>query len=142
MPLDVNKNPTPHDLRKFALTMIIGMPIVGAIWTAIIWWSQDILNLWICGAFASFGATVCILTLVSNPVGRVIYIIWHTLAAIIETVISFVSTLLMYFLTILPIGLIMRLFGRKPLPILDEKQKSYWKEHKEPEDLKRYFRQY
>jgi hypothetical protein len=142
MPLDVNKNPTPHDLRKFALTMIIGMPIVGTIWTGIIWWSQDILNLWIFGAFASFGATVCILTLLSKAVGRIIYIIWHTLAAIIETVISFVSTLLMYFLTILPIGLIMRLIGRKPLPILDEKQKSYWKEHQEPEDLKRYFRQY
>ena len=138
----VNKNPSARDLRKFAFTMIVGMPIVGAVWTGIIWWSQDILNLWILGSFAIFGATVCSVTLLSRSADRIIYIFWHTLAAIIETIISFVSTLLMYLLTILPIGIIMRIIGRKPLTQLDKKAGTYWKESKETTDLKRYFRQY
>ena len=93
--LGVNKNPTARDLKKFALTMIIGMPIVGATWTGIIYWNQHILNFWIFGAFALFGTLVCISSLISSSAGRILCIVWHTLAAIIEAVISFVSTLLM-----------------------------------------------
>ena len=140
--LEVNKQPSSSDLKKFALTMIIGMPIVGLIWTGIIYWTAEVWNFWIFGAFAAFGALVCLGTLASSALGRILYIVWHTLAAIIEAVISFVSTLLMYILTILPIGLIMRLFGRKPLTVLDKEASSYWKDCKESKDLKRYFRQY
>ena len=138
----VNKNPTGSELKKFALTMIIGMPIVGLIWTGIIYWTADTWNFWVFGAFAIFGTLVCLSTLASSPVGRVLYIVWHTLAAVIEAVISFVSTLLMYILTILPIGLIMRLLGRKPLTVLDKEAETYWKDCQQPTDLKRYFRQY
>lgn len=140
--LEVNKNPSRKELKKFALTMLIGMPIVGLIWSGIIYWTGQIWNFWIFGAFALFGVLVCLGTWISAPLGRVLYIAWHTLAAIIEAVISFVSTLLMYVLTILPIGLIMRLFGRKPLTVLDKEASSYWKHCQKTTDLKRYFRQY
>jgi hypothetical protein len=141
--LNVNTNPTPRELRKFALTMLIGMPVVGAIWTGIIWWSQDVLNPWILAWFSALGVSVCILTFLSQGAGRKAYIGWHTLAALIEAIISLLSTFIMYWLTIVPIGLVMRLFGRKPLPLtFDRSTPSYWKEYQEPEDIKRYFRQY
>ena len=122
--------------------MLIGMPIVGLIWMAILYGSQQIWNLWIFGGFATFGTVVCLGTFASASLGRTFYILWYTMAAIIEAVIRFVSTLLMYVLTILPIGLIMRLFGRKPLTVLDKQAKTYWKDCQTITDLKRYFRQY
>lgn len=141
--LEVNTNPTLQELRKFTLTMLIGMPIVGAIWTGIIWWSQDVLNVYILFSFSVFGAFICILAFISKGAGRMAYIVWHTLAAVIEAIISLLSTFIMYWLTIVPIGLFMRLFGRKPLPLtFDRSTKSYWEKYQEPEDIKRYFRQY
>ena len=140
---NVNRNPNIHDLRKFALTLLLGMPVVGGIWTGIIWWSQDILNLWILAVFSAIGIMACSLSLISKPAGRLIYICWHTFGAIIEMVISLVSTLIMYYLTIVPIGIIMRLIGREPLQLRIERDKeTYWKDCKKNTDLKRYFRQY
>ncbi|MBH54880.1 MAG: hypothetical protein CMI18_11105 [Opitutaceae bacterium] len=139
----VNKDPNPKDLRKFAYTLLIGLPIVGLIWAGILLWTGS-LHWVVFYVFAIIGIAVCVLTLLIPPAGRIAYIIWHCLAAIIEAVTSFISTFLMYVLTILPIGLIMKLIGRKPLPAMKFKQgrESYWSDHETNSDLKRYFRQY
>jgi len=119
------------------------MPVVGAIWTGIIRWNQEVMNPWIIAGFSAFGVSIYTLTLLSKRAGRMAYIVWRTLAAVIEAIISLLSTFIMYWLTIVPIGLLMRLFGRKPLPLIfDRSSKSYWKKYQEPEDMKRYFRQY
>lgn len=139
----VNRNPGARELKKFAWTLLAGMPVVGALWTAIIWWSQDHWNGWIFIVFASVGGVAWGLSLMSKRTGRAIYLVWHWLGAIIEATIRFISTWIMYYLTLVPIGLIMRLFGRKPLPLaFDRNKKTYWKDCQETKDLKRYFRQY
>ena len=119
------------------------MPVAGTLWTGIIWWSQEVIHLWILAAFSILGVAIFTLTTVSNSAGRIVYIVWHTMGAIFEVIISFISTVIMYYLTIFPIGLIMKLFGRNPLPLeFDRDRKSYWKDCQESNDLKRYFRQF
>lgn len=140
---NLNRNPSQQEIRKFAFTLLIGMPMVGLVWMGIIWLTANVINYWVLGAFALVGIFVGGLSLIFHGAGKTAYVIWHSLAAIIEWLITLISTLIMYYLTLAPIGVIMKLFGRKPLPVqYDKSRKSYWKDCKEEPDLKRYFRQY
>lgn len=135
--------PDRREVRVFALTMLLGMPAVGLVWTGLIWLTSGELNFWISIAFASAGLLVCALSLVSKRAGRACYLLWCALGALVELVVRYLSTSIMYYLALVPFGLIMRAFGRKPLPVqFDRTRKSYWNDRKEGTELKRYFRQY
>jgi len=140
----INRNPDRKELKKFASTLLIGLPIMGLIWVGLLLWSTGSLHWMAFYVFSIISVAICGVTLLIPPAGKIAYIIWHFLAAIIEAVISFISTLLMYLLTILPIGLIMRIIGRKPLPAMKFKKncETYWIKNTTTSDLKRYFRQY
>ena len=139
----LKRTPDRREVKAFVLTMLLGMPAVGLLWTGLVWLIKGHLNFWIFIAFFGSGLLVCLLSLVSKSAGRVCYILWCVLGALVEVVIRLLSTLIMYYLCLLPIGLIMRACGRKPLPVVfDRKAKSYWNVQEEETELKRYFRQY
>ena len=139
----LKRTPNRLEVRAFALTMLLGMPGVGLVWTGLIWLTNGVLNFWIFIAFAGAGSLVCGLSLVSKRAGRACYILWCALGALVELVVRYLSTLIMYYLALVPIGLIMKAFGRKPLPVeFDRARKSYWNDRKEGTKLERYFRQY
>ena len=140
---NLNRNPSRKEVEKFAFTLLMALPVLGLIWMGIIWLSAQALNYWVLIGFAGMGPLLCGLSLVSKPSGKTVYVIWHRLAAIAEWMITSMSTLIMYYLTLAPTGLIMKLFGRKPLPIpYDKKRKSYWINCQGEPELKRYFRQF
>ena len=139
----LKRTPNRREVKAFVLTMLLGMPVVGLFWTGLVWLIKGDLNFWIFIAFFGFGLLVCLLSLVSKIAGRVCYILWCVLGALVEVAIRYLSTFIMYYLCLLPIGLIMKAFGRKPLPVeFDRARKSYWNDRKEGTKLERYFRQY
>ena len=140
---NLNRNPSRKEVEKFAFTLLMALPVLGLIWMGIIWLSAQALNYWVLIGFAGMGFLLCGLSLVSKRSGKTAYVIWHRLAAIGEWMITSMSTLIMYYLTLAPTGLIMKLFGRKPLPIqYDKNRKTYWMNCQGEPELKRYFRQF
>ena len=140
---NLNRNPSRKEVEKFAFTLLIALPVLGLIWMGIIRLSAQALNYWTLIGFAGMGLLLCGLSLVSKRSGKTVYVIWHRLAAIGEWLITSMSTLIMYYLTLVPTGLIMKLFGRKPLPMqYDKSRKTYWMNCQGEPELKRYFRQF
>ena len=59
--------------------------------------------------------------------------IWFKFGIFLGSIIAPIFMSLVYFITVLPIGITMRLFGKDLLkPKLDKSVKSYWIERKEP----------
>jgi hypothetical protein len=59
--------------------------------------------------------------------------LWYKFGMLLGSIVAPIVIALVYFLTVVPTGLIMRLLGKDLLkPRLDKNTKSYWIERKEP----------
>jgi hypothetical protein len=109
--------------RAFGLT-------VGGILLLICAWRLWFYGLgWIIGTLGGIGLALVIMGLVAParlaPLNRA----WIRLGLLLATVVSPIVLGLMYVTTIVPMGLIMRAFGRDPLRLkLDPAADSYWVE--------------
>ena len=57
--------------------------------------------------------------------------------------VGFVLMAAVYYLCIMPIGVLLRIFGKDPLvKVLDRNAKSYWIERGEPSSVAQYFKQF
>ena len=64
---------------------------------------------------------------------RPINLLWHRLGLLLFHVVNPVVMGLVFFLTVLPVGIIRRLLGKDPLRLkLDPAAKSYWQERRPP----------
>jgi hypothetical protein len=62
--------------------------------------------------------------------------VWTKLALMMSKVMNPVIMGILFFLVVAPIGLLLRLFGKRPLPLgFDPAAKSYWIERKPPAPL-------
>ncbi|MEK9568201.1 MAG: SxtJ family membrane protein [Paracoccaceae bacterium] len=84
------------------------------------------------------GVTVVFLTVAFTipQIARPLNILWFRFGLLLHKIVSPVIMGLMFFLTVTPIGLIMRLFGKRPLNLkFEPNAKSYWI-HRNPSSLK------
>ena len=84
------------------------------------------------------GMTVVFLTVAFTipQIARPLNILWFRFGLLLHKIVSPVIMGLMFFLTVTPIGLIMRLFGKRPLHLkFESNAKSYWI-HRPPSSLK------
>ncbi len=107
------------------------------------------------------GAAICLCSLISPAVARILYLGLTLVAMPIGFVVSFVLLAVFYFLLLTPVALVFRLIGRDALcrswrgrPALaasrqgsptqgqDALATSYWVPHKPSEDMERYFHQF
>lgn len=128
----VNRQPTPADLRKFALAMLFGFGVLGAVFWLIAerratgtWftWSGGgptwpVVVLWLAGL------TLAGSTLLPYAAARVVYVGWMTGASWIGVVMSHLVLTLLYFLVLPPFSLIVR--WKDSLRRRLEPGKSYW----------------
>eukprot|EP00752_Nemacystus_decipiens_P000793 g793.t1 len=83
--------------------------------------------------WASLAAVMLVLALVRPLLLRPLNRAWFKFGLLLHKIVSPVVMGLVFFLTVTPIGLMMRLFGRRPLNLkFDPEAESYWIERTPP----------
>jgi hypothetical protein len=140
---DVNWNPGPAEKRKFAVSLVIGFPIVAAVFfllrRMITGQWNPVPPLWI----GVLGLGVGLLLLALPAIARPFYVIWYFLGCCIGIVVGNVLFAVFYFLVVTLLGWLMRAFGRYPLrKRFDRRTATYWRDAERVTDPKRYYRQF
>jgi hypothetical protein len=138
MPLvEINKNPSPRELRWFGLMVLAFGAFLSAILYAKFRWP---VGSWIPLAAGSILAAVYYLI---PGTRRAIYFGWMYAFLPLGMLTSFVLLGAIYFLIFTPIGLVMRLVGRERVPRgFDRHAASYWVKRPPARPSESYFRQF
>ena len=137
MLIEINKNPSPRELRWFGLIVLaFGALISGLVYAR---------------THAALGASipVAVAGLIAGiyyaapGLRRPIYLGWMYACLPVGLLMSFVLLAAIYFLVFTPIGLLMRLVGRERVPrAFDRRATSYWIRRPAPRPPASYFRQF
>lgn len=128
----------------FALKLILGFPLVGIVWTCIIYFLSDSghLNLniayWIGGIGISFG----VLCLLFKSVFQIVWWLWNKTIFLVDTAITWLTLPIFYFLFFSPFALLLRAIGKADMKHPNKNLKSYWKDSEQSSSAKQYFRQF
>ena len=138
MPLvDINKDPSPRELRWFGLiALAFGGLVSGVIFARSRWpitsWIPLAAAVLIAGVYYAFPA-----------LRRPIYVGWMYAFLPLGIVTNFVLLAAIYFLIFTPIGLLMRLVARERVPRrFDRSAASHWIKRPAPRPPESYFRQF
>ena len=140
---EIDTSPDKRRIRRFAITLLIGLSLSGLALSGIAYWIRGSLS-WLPFYTLSGSALLALfLSFLSENAGRTIHIVWHTISGAIEWCLSLISLALMYYVVITPVALVMKLFKRQsPLTPVDRDRPSYWVDSQAKRDLASYFRQY
>ncbi len=134
---DVNKNPTPKELRQFGVVMVIGFTIISVlVWLSPWFGNWDASKLSWTGtsrqgtAIGLFvlGAVLCVIGLTASEFARIVYVVWMTVGGKIGIVMSTLMLSLLFFLFLPVFSLIVR-WG-DPLRKKLSDDDSYWEDYK------------
>lgn len=140
----MNKPPTPKEIKSTSLRLLVGLPIVGLVWTAILkaFGESQEMNWYVFAGFAVVGLSVGTLSLLLPAFGRVTYFAWHSLINLIDQIIIWTSLPLFYYVIFCPYSLLIRLFGKSKLKERNHYESSYWKNVEQPKSNRRYIQQF
>jgi len=139
---DVNWNPGPVEKRKFALSLIIGFPILAAILSVIFLiktrtWAP--FTLWLGLIGLGVGVVLWLIPQISRP----FYVFWYFLGCCVGIVVGNLIFAIIFYLLFTPLGLFRRVAIRGAMTKnFDRSKKSYWEPVAKVVDLKRYYRQF
>jgi len=114
--------------RSFGLTVGGILLAIAAIRIGLGWWSSGVVHLgWLEWALGLIGLPLVLLGLVAPSVLAPLNKGWIKLGLLLFKIVNPIVLGLIFLLTILPIGLLLRLFGKDPLRLKFEPDaKSYW----------------
>lgn len=136
--IGVNWNPDHKALNRFRVASVIATLIIAVL----LFWLKA-LSLPAGGAIVGAGVLIWLSGIVSLRLTRSIYVVMTAMTLPIGCVISLVLPAIFYYGLITPIGLVFRLIGRDALARrLDANAKSYWIQHRQTTDMKRYFQRF
>jgi hypothetical protein len=139
---EVDWNPDLRARKKFAVSLIIGFPIIAIVFSLVTFlvkhsWKPFFLWLGIIGL--AVGIILWLLPQIAKP----FYVVWYFIACCMGIVIGNVLFALFFYLVFTPLGLLLRLRRKKALTKgFDKSRKSYWRDAEKSVDLKRYYRQF
>ena len=111
--------------RAFGVVFCIVFAIVG-LWPL---WSGESPRLWALGVALAFGLAAFLLPAALRPLNR----LWFRFGMLLHRVVSPLILGLLFFVTVMPIGLAMRALGKDPLRLRFEPgAASYWIERRPP----------
>ena len=132
----VKWHPDRRELRRFAIAMLIGFFVLGAL---AVWKTKGVrtgsIVLW------SIGVTLAIAAFIPK-LGRIAYLAVYLPTSIIGYVVSNVMLALMFFLVITPLGFMLKLMGKDLLQQRREKRETQWTPVKEIKNEDSYYRQF
>jgi Saxitoxin biosynthesis operon protein SxtJ len=139
---EVNWNPDRRAQKKFAVSLIIGFPVIAVVFSAVAYLKAHSLNhffLWLGLTGFGVGAVLWLLPQMARP----FYMAWYFLACCMGFVIGNLLFSLLFYLVFTPLGLLLRLRRQQPIEKgFDKARPSYWRDAEKPVDLKRYYRQF
>ena len=139
---DTNWHPGTVEKRAFARSLIIGFPILAAVFAVVGFWRTGAWPhglLWLGLGGAGAGVVLWLLPQIARP----FYLVWYFAACCIGIVTGNLLFALFFYAVITPIGLVMRLLGRDPLQKRPGPARpTYWRDVEKPVAAARYFRQY
>ena len=129
---------------QFSLKLVLGFPIVGVIWTIIIYFLSDTsrLNFNIAYWIGGIGIVLGTLCLVNQSIFHLTTWLWHKLVFLIDTAITWLTMPIFYYLIFSPFALILRVLGKVNMKKMSPKKETYWHPIKQPESNKQYLRQF
>lgn len=142
---EINWKPSAAEIRKFAVSWVVGWPVIALILFTVAWIRKGALpvldNYLMVGGI---GAGLGLVSMVIPAIGRLLYPLWMGFAACIGIVVANLLFTLMYYLLFAPLGLIMRVIGRDPLQLRwkKEQRQTYWLDAPETPAASRYFSQF
>ena len=109
------------EIRKFGLVIAIALGVI----CSFIYVKSG--NFDVVGWLWGIGLLFLILGFILPSVLRPVYRIWMLLAHFIGGIVSRVILIVLYYIVLVPIGLVLRLFGKDVLDQnFDKKRESYW----------------
>jgi hypothetical protein len=138
MLIEIQWHPTARQLRVFGVGGLLAS-VAAALVLYFVWGTAA---LWAIIVLAA-GVALCLCSLISPVVTRILYLGLTLVALPIGFVVSFILLAVFYFLLLTPVALVFRLIGRDVLcRRFDAAAESYWVPHKANEDMARYFHQF
>ena len=142
---EINWKPDAGELRKFAISLIIGFPIIATIFFLAAWgFTRSLPEPRFFLLLGGIGSAVGLVCLLVQVIARPLYTAWYGLAACIGIVVANLMFTLLYYLLYTPLGIFMRLIGRDALSLRFKRgaATSYWKDAPPAPPAKKYFRQF
>lgn len=142
---EINWAPDEKTLRKFAWSLIIGMPCLEIAFALIGYFRH---GTWPdphgMGRLSGIGFTVGLLSYYVPSVARPLYYVVYFLTACIGIVMANLLFMIMFYGLFAPIGLFMRLIGRDPLKLHWQKEaaSTYWQDAEPSPPPAQYFSQF
>ena len=135
---------TKEETRVFATKLMLGFPIVGLVWTCLIYFfsNSNTFNLNIAYWIGSVGIAAGLLCLISPMMNALIWTVWNRLIAIIDTVITWSTLPIFYYIFFCPFALLIRFFGKATMQNQNENKVTFWKDVAENTSKKQYLRQF
>ncbi len=141
LPRQVRDAATPAACRRFALTLLGGLPAAGLVWLALLRLKTGAWHWPVAAGFAIAGVLLGASARLAPGWARRLYIGWHLVTRTIERALTWLVLAVVFWLVITPAGLLRRrgdtLF-RRPRGGRD----SYWQEVPPVKDPSRYYRQF
>ena len=128
----------------FALKLILGFPLVGIVWTFIIYFLSDAehLNFNIAYCIGGIGISTGVLCLLSKGIFQIVWWLWNKILFLIDATITWFTLPLFYFLIFSPFAVILRMFGKADMKHPKNNLQSYWKDVEQPSSARQYLRQF
>ncbi len=136
--IEINKNPSKNELRRFAL---IWFPLFFVVVATLVFHKT---HSWRNAALILGPALILsVISYIWLGIAKTIYISWMYASYPIGWVVSHILLGLIYFVVLTPIGVIMKLFGHDPLQrSFQPEASSYWVARDANNDPARYLRQF
>jgi hypothetical protein len=132
---------TPAACRRFAVTLLVGLPLAGVVWLLLL---RLMSGGWVWPVVTGFAVAAVALggsALLAPGWARRLYIGWHVVTRTIELALTWVLLALAFWLVITPVGLVRRgrhTAFRRAIP----GAKSCWQDVPPVKDPSRYYRQF
>lgn len=132
---------TPQACRRFAVTLLLGLPLAGLVWLLLLRVTTD---RWVWPVPIGFCSVALVLgssALVAPAWARWLYLGWHVVTRAIEKALTWVVLAIVFWLVITPVGWVRR---RRDVAFQGGRSaaKSYWREMPPVKDPARYYRQF
>lgn len=140
---EINWSPDVKARRQFALSLIIGLPSVAVVMLLIGRLASGEWKTTVPFYLGSIGCALGVVLWLVPQIAKPFYMVWYALAASIGLVMSNLIVALIYLVVVTPVGLLMRLIGRRPLARKpDPSATTYWRDAGPEPEARRYYRQY
>ena len=135
--IEINKNPPRSQLASFGR---LWAPLFSMVFSVIFWKSGLFTG---CVVSLAFGMVIALVGWINPLWLKKTFVLLMVVTFPIGMFVGFVLMAAVYYLCIMPIGVLLRIFGKDPLvKVLDRNAKSYWIERGEPSSVAQYFKQF